>query len=502
MDTKCSTNCINCCFCNCFNSITVTILELISSLIGTGLTSYLFKINQFIHEKSKFLYSLPFINISYFGSSSVIITIILVLKKLQKIEQIFFYKFSKICSFIYIILSKALALFNLFSFFYLLCFTSVVTFSVAQGDYYIYKDVITNVEYECQIKDVDCGIHNAKDEELTPNIDYIDFAIFIFSIFFSSFLTYYNGASFSSENKRITYLIKGKLNIELYQTESSSICSGRWCDFLNMLICYKLTLIQTLRYLSLVSIILFINGLILLILALKHPWPQAELLGIGFLNSMNIPYPFLVFLASLYCKGSDWCDKDNPPSKRKCCMLLLLIVSILMFPAQLLNLVSIISSQIGTSRIQILITFNGLSNVPDNYDDSFDYYLDYAVSGNYYAILSIKQASFGKILVGLILGIIPTLCSFFIIVLLVNYIHRALFEYNTPNRSYSTKLYLIGENGEKFDINDFEVFCSSVKVKKNINGKEVEEEQQIYSRRALNRNIGVQSSDPIIYNIN
>ena len=89
----------------------------------------------------------------------------------------------------------------------MLCFTSVVTFSVAQGDYYIYKDVITDVEYECQIKDVDCGIHNAKDEELTPNIDYLDFVIFIFSIFFSSFLTYYNGASFSSENKRITYLI-------------------------------------------------------------------------------------------------------------------------------------------------------------------------------------------------------------------------------------------------------------------------------------------------------
>ena len=120
MDTnKCSLCYINCCYCNCFNSITVTILELISSIIGAGLTSFLFKINKLIYEKSKFLYCLPFINISYFGSSSVILTILFIMKKLQYIEQLFFYKFSKICSLIYSYLSKFLALFNLFSFFYI-----------------------------------------------------------------------------------------------------------------------------------------------------------------------------------------------------------------------------------------------------------------------------------------------------------------------------------------------------------------------------------------------
>ena len=110
-----------------------------------------------------------------------------------------------------------------------------------------------------------------------------------------------------------------------------------------------------------------------------------------------------------------------------------------------------------------------------------------------------KEATFGKIIFAIILGIIPTVCSFFIIVLLLSYIHRALVEYNTPNRNYSAKLLLIEENGEKLDINDLEIYLSSIKVKKNVNGKEIEEDQQIYTRRVLNRNVPTNSNDPILY---
>jgi hypothetical protein len=163
----------------------LTIFELVSSLIGTGITGYLLSNYQLLLEKSKFLYSLPFINISYFGSSSVILTILLIIKQLKKIEQLFFYKFSNICSFIYSILSKCLALFNLFSFFYLLCFISEITFTINDKELPIYEDVITDIKYKCINETVDCGIPNAKDE--LDNIDYIDFALFCFSVFFFIF---------------------------------------------------------------------------------------------------------------------------------------------------------------------------------------------------------------------------------------------------------------------------------------------------------------------------
>ena len=164
MNNDCSICCINCCFCNCCHSLILTIFELVSSLIGTGITGYLLSNYQLLLEKSKFLYSLPFINISYFGSSSVILTILLIIKQLKKIEYLFFYKFSNICSFIYSILSKCLALFNLFSFFYLLCFISEITFTINDKELPIYEDVITDIKYKCINETVDCGIPNAKDE--------------------------------------------------------------------------------------------------------------------------------------------------------------------------------------------------------------------------------------------------------------------------------------------------------------------------------------------------
>ena len=100
--------------------------------------------------------------------------------------------------------------------------------------------------------------------------------------FFSSFLTYYNGASFYSENKRIINLIKGKIKIELIPTESNSVCDKNCYEFLNNLICYKLTLLQILNYISVISFIYFIFSLILLIEGITHPWPQARLLGEAF----------------------------------------------------------------------------------------------------------------------------------------------------------------------------------------------------------------------------
>jgi hypothetical protein len=85
--------------------------------------------------------------------------------------------------------------------------------------------------------------------------------------------------------------------------------------------------------------------------------------------------------------------------------------------------------------------------------------------------------------------------SFFVIVLIFSYIHRALFEYNTPNRNYTAKLYSIEENGEKIDVDNIEVSLLTVKLTKNVKGKEIVEEQQIYSRKAIARNVEVNSNE-------
>lgn len=291
-------NTLNCCLCNCMNSFTITIVELITSILGIGLTSPLFGINKFIYEKSKFLTAFPIINILYFGSSSVIVTILIILKKLEKIEQLCFYKFSKIITFLYSYLSKFLAIFNLLTFVYLLSFETSVTFYFNSKDIEILINEITSVEYKCQRDDTNCGVTEDNNSPM-EEIKFLDFIIFCFSVFLSTILTYYNGASFYSENKRIAHLIKGKIKIELIPTESNSLCDKNCCEFLNSLICYKLTLLQILHYISLISVIYFIFSLILLIEGFTHPWPQALLLGNAFFYSFGLVLSVLSFISSL-----------------------------------------------------------------------------------------------------------------------------------------------------------------------------------------------------------
>jgi hypothetical protein len=255
---------------------------------------------------------------------------------------------------------------------------------------------------------------------------------------------------------------------------------------------------EILRLLSLICIAIFIDSLIILILGLTHPWPQAGIMGYSFLTPFNMVFSLLVFISCLYCKGIECCNKEYPPTKRKCIMTIFFLLSLFYFPAQLINLSSIISSQIGNSKIRILVRFEGLSNVPSQYDESFPYYYEdekYFARDDYYIIFGIKQAGFGKIILGIILGSTAAILSFFVIVLIFSYIHRALFEYNTPNRNYTAKLYSIEENGEKIDVDNIEVSLLTVKLTKNVKGKEIVEEQQIYSRKAIARNVEVNSNE-------
>ena len=97
---------------------------------------------------------------------------------------------------------------------------------------------------------------NEKEENL-PNFELIDFLIFIFSVLFSILFMFFNGASFSSENTRITKLIKGKIEIVFFPMEKISIFDKRICELLNSITCYRLTILQLLNCISALGLISF-----------------------------------------------------------------------------------------------------------------------------------------------------------------------------------------------------------------------------------------------------
>ena len=67
-------------------------------------------------------------------------------------------------------------------------------------------------------------------------------------------------------------------------------------------------------------------------------------------------------------------------------------------------------------------------------------------------------------------------------VLMITYFRRAFIEYNTPNRAYEAKLVLIEENGNKNDLNNYEIVTKKTSIKKLVNNVEVEEQIITYYR--------------------
>ena len=82
MENGCQLKMVNRCFCTCMKSISITISEIIFSLLGAIINSISVSFFNRIKQDLSYLFTLNYINISYFGSSSVISVIILILKKL------------------------------------------------------------------------------------------------------------------------------------------------------------------------------------------------------------------------------------------------------------------------------------------------------------------------------------------------------------------------------------------------------------------------------------
>ena len=339
METDCQKGIINLCFCNCLNSICITVFELILSLVGTVLNSTTFAFLKKIKDKLDFAFTLHYINISYFGSSSVIIIIILVLRKLQRMERAFGYKFGSYSTLIYSYVSKIIAIINIFGFLYLLGFTSMISVRISKDEI---KDIlpVTNVGLYGEI-DLISGTEGVKlncdsmecieneIEENLPSIDYFDLLIFIFSIIFSFLFMFFNGASFSSENKRISKLITGKIEIDFIPVEKISLFDKKFCDLLNSISCYRLTILQLLNCITILSFISFATLLSSFIIGLVQPWPQTIFFAKNIAASIGFILSIFSFINSIYCKGVECCDFNSPPTKRKCTMILILALSIL-----------------------------------------------------------------------------------------------------------------------------------------------------------------------------
>ena len=190
METGCQKGIINCCYCNCLDTMCVTIIEFIISILGTIFNSATFSLLKKAKDKLDSLFTIYYINFSYFGSSSVIIVILFVLRIFHKLEHQFGYAFGSYVTLIYSYISKIIAILNIFMFLYLLGFTSIVTVRTNSDNV---KDIlpVTNiglggvvdliggtegVKLDCD--SMDC-YDNEKEESL-PNIEYIDFFFFYF----------------------------------------------------------------------------------------------------------------------------------------------------------------------------------------------------------------------------------------------------------------------------------------------------------------------------------
>ena len=493
MENGCQLKMINCCFCNCMESICLTISEIIFSLLGTIINSISVSFFNRIKQDLSYLFILHYINISVFGSSSVISVILLILKKLEMIERSFGFKFGNYSTLIYSYISKIAAILNIIGFLYIFGFASVVTIGINIEEFksvmpatYIGSNGIVDliqgtkgVEMDCN--NMECSDDEKKQENLI-NINYIEFLIFCFSTIMSSIFTFFNGASFSSEKQRIGHLIKGKIDIELIPIEIKDLFGKKFCQLLNSITCYRLTVLRILNFITLISFITFVTNLIILIIGLKNSWPQS----IFFINNIAVPtgmvFPILTLLSSIYCKNGKYCDFNTPPTKRKCIMVCLLILVILFFPFQLIGFTILFGSQIGASRISVTCT----KDKPC--DDVFSIE-DNKYRDKYILIFNVKEATIGKMILGFILGIIPPFCFFFLIVLMVTYIVRSLTEYNLPNRAYEAKLFFIEENGNKTDLNNIEIISKRTSIKKLVNNTEVEEEIITYHRNVKSNNV-------------
>ena len=115
-------------------------------------------------------------------------------------------------------------------------------------------------------------------------------------------------------------------------------------------------------------------------------------------------------------------------------------------------------------------------------DELFTIY-DHHHRSEYVFVVEVHKAKGDQIFAGFILGALPLFSFFFLMVLMVSYIRRAMNEYNSLNRIYDTKIISVEENGARVDLDLIEIVSEEVKIKQSENNNEEVEEITVYSRK-------------------
>ena len=143
---------------------------------------------------------------------------------------------------------------------------------------------------------------------------------------------------------------------------------------------------------------------------------------------------------------------------------------------QIIGFTTVFSSQLGNSSV----FFDCTNEEPC--DDLFTIY-DNQVRQKYSFYITVNKSSGIHIFAGLILGAIPLITFFFLIVLMVSYIRRSMNEYNSLNRIYDTKIISVEENGARVDLDLIEIVSEEVKIKQSEDNNEEVKEITVYSRK-------------------
>ena len=124
-------------------------------------------------------------------------------------------------------------------------------------------------------------------------------------------------------------------------------------------------------------------------------------------------------------------------------------------------------------------------------------------SYNKYLFVTMKGSSKDRVVLIFIIVLIEIILTFYLIVLMINYINRSIPEFGFKNKIYDAIMFFIDQTGEKINADDIKIESEIIKFTGNKGGKEVNYEKKVYKRIILpNQNQVPVSETNQINNIN
>ena len=401
-------------------------------------------------------------------------------------------------------------LINIIGFFYLISFTPFLTISITEDtgiqlfntSFINYVGPGREIEYKLKYKNktlhcekYGCLPDDNIDDINEEKVDFGDVILLLFYSLLTCLIMYFNGESFSSDSKRINFLSSGKLSLEFKPIDiANSFCNREQVSsILNNIFCYRLTIFNISTLMNVFATIIFICRITILILGAEAPWVQAYFIfeSEAEIWGASLGISFYCFACGVCWESCGQC-KNRPPYCKKYCVIIALLITFLLFPFEIIGLPLMVGSQNG--KIKYRADCKGIGPQLELYHS-----LCYEDYDNKYLIFNVKKISIDKLILIFVLGLIPNICTFYLIVLMICYVQRAIPEYGFVNRTYEAVLYLLENNGEKICVDDIEIECEPVKMIKNINGKEVEYNKNIHKRKIKPTHVPVDTDLPIIY---